>query len=208
MLIAALLAAVAAWLASPAVRRLERPSPLGRLHDHWSSRRTRRVPVDAAPALSALAAELASGASLDAALLATTQAPQLWPQAVAAARAGGDVAAGLDADGARALAACWRVAGSSGAGLARAIGSMAEYERSTAVVRARLAAELAAPRASARMLAMLPLVGIAMGIVMGADPVRFLLSGLGLLCLGTAVLLTGLGLLWGARIARGVERLL
>lgn len=211
MLTAAALAALAAWLAFP--------DPTGR-GGHarradvraWIRRRVPRPSIpspDVAAALSALAAELSAGRDLDAALLACRPAARLWPRAIAAAEVGGDVASALVRDDARALAACWRVAGSSGAGLAAAISGIAAGERDATSIRARLAGELAAPRASARMLAALPLVGIAMGIVMGAEPLDLLLGswpGRGLLVV--AGLLTIGGLLWTGAIVRSVERLL
>lgn len=205
MLIAAALAAVAVWLAWPDPAAL-----VPAMHRRWRVLPQLRPPVapSPAPALAALATELAAGAAPASALIATAQARQHWPHALAAAQAGGDVADAFESDGAWDLAACWRIAGSHGAGLARAIDALARHERESAAVRARLAAELAGPRASARMLAALPLVGLAMGVLMGADPLGFLLGGIGLLCLLVAALLTGVGLLWGARITRTVEQLL
>lgn len=209
MLIAAVLAALAAWLAFP-----DHPAGVGGGRDArvraWVRRRAARPPLssaDIATALGALAAELSAGRGLDDALVACRPAAQLWPRAVAAARAGGDVAAALVQDDAPALAACWRVAGSSGAGLAAAIAGIAAHERDASAVRTRLAAELAAPRASARMLAALPLVGLTMGVLMGAEPLDFLLGswpGRGLLL--AAGLLTVGGLAWSGRIVRSVER--
>ena len=208
MLIAACLAAAAAWLAWPSPRHAgDGPDVVAALRA-WQRARAAPRRADRAPVLAALAAELSAGAGLDAALVATPGAFERWPTAWRAAQAGGDVAAAFEADGADALAACWRVAGASGAGLARAMSGMAAYERQATAVRDQLDAELAAARASARMLAALPLVGIGMGVLMGADPAGFLTHGIGVLCLVAALALVGVGLAWSARIARGVERLL
>jgi tight adherence protein B len=73
--------------------------------------------------------------------------------------------------------------------------------------RRRVAAELAAPKATARLLAGLPVLGVGMGYLMGADPVGLLVST----PVGAALLVTGLafetaGLLWVGRIARAAER--
>ena len=67
--------------------------------------------------------------------------------------------------------------------------------------------QLAGPRATARTLATLPLIGLLLGVLMGADPIGWLLgSALGLGCLAGGAVLTGLGILWTSRIAAGVER--
>ena len=66
--------------------------------------------------------------------------------------------------------------------------------------------QLAGPRATARMLSGLPLIGIALGMLLGADPVGFLLgSPVGLGCLVTGVVLTAVGMWWTNRIAARVE---
>ena len=66
-----------------------------------------------------------------------------------------------------------------------------------------IASELAGPRASALLLAGLPVLGLAMGAAMGADPVSTLLgtgAGLTLLSLGLALEIAGV--LWSRRIVR------
>jgi tight adherence protein B len=71
----------------------------------------------------------------------------------------------------------------------------------------QLEAQLAGPRATARMLATLPLIGLAMGMLMGADPLQWLLgTAPGLLCLLGGALLTVAGMAWTGRIATAVER--
>ena len=208
MLTAALCCALSVWLSFPdGPDSLD--APFARFALQRPVLRTRLKHVSVAPALSALAAELAAGKDLVSAFLATPEAEVAWPTAAAALRLDADVPAALHEDKAHSLAACWQLAGSSGVGLAPAILSLAAFERDASQVREHLAAELAGPRASARMLAALPLVGIVMGVAMGADPAGFLLgSAPGLLCLGAGLALTGLGLAWGAAIARRVERLL
>jgi tight adherence protein B len=70
--------------------------------------------------------------------------------------------------------------------------------------RRQLAALLAAPRATAALLAGLPAVGLALGAAMGAGPVTVLLhdpAGQGALLVG--VLLELAGLAWTGRIVRG-----
>lgn len=184
----------------------------GRLRHRLRRRRlheaARRRMVDA---LFALAAELRSGQLPADALLNATTSPPVWPHAGVAAAQRGDIAAGLDRDGQeqpllRALAACWRLAEHSGSGLADATDRLVASARADEQIRGELQAQLAAPRASARMLALLPLFGIALGIAMGADPLGWLFgSPLGLLSLTVGVGLAALGMWWTGRIAAKVE---
>jgi tight adherence protein B len=131
------------------------------------------------------------------------------------ARLGGDVAAALRAAAvvdpeARPLAwlaAAWQVAESRGAGLATAVSRVAAAGRADADHRRQVAAQLAAPRATARLLALLPVAGLGLGGLLGAGPVTVLLTTpVGVACLVLGVLLDLLGLWWTARIARSVER--
>jgi tight adherence protein B len=114
------------------------------------------------------------------------------------------VAGGLRADartpGARALrglAACWEVSERSGAGLAVAVSRLAESLREGAETQAQLAAEVAAVRTSARLLAGLPLLGLLIGQWIGAQPWAWLMgSWVGRAALLTGVTLQVLGMLW------------
>ena len=64
-------------------------------------------------------------------------------------------------------------------------------------------AEVAGPRMSGYVMALLPLLGLALGAGMGADPVHVLLgSSVGNILLVIGVALTCAGLLWSARIVR------
>lgn len=165
----------------------------------------------------ALAAELRAGQPVRDALARAAQShrPPVCPAAAAAAVWGGDVPAALRADARatglpllRGLAACWEVGESSGAGLAAAVERLVASARSGEEVRVALEAQLAAPRATARLLATLPAIGVLLGTLLGADPLGWLLGGgLGSVCLALGLLLTVLGLVWTGRIAAGVERL-
>ena len=151
-------------------------------------------------ALATLAAELESGQPPREALRRSSGDPPVWPTASAAVRLDGDVATALEADAARApvlaqLAACWRVAADSGAGLAPAVTRLAESARSAEDARVDLEGQLAGPRATARLLALLPVVGIGFGFLLGSDPLAWLLgSAVGRACLAAGVLLTVTGL--------------
>jgi tight adherence protein B len=163
-------------------------------------------------AIAALAAELRAGQPPGSALQNAAGSPPVWPSALAALRLDGDVPEALRVDAVhhpvlRSLAACWEVGSASGTGLAAAVNRLAEAGRAAEEVRGELEVQLAGPRATARTLATLPLIGLLLGILMGADPVSWLLgSTLGLACLASGVALTGLGILWTGRIAAGVER--
>jgi tight adherence protein B len=174
------------------------------------ARRRRKVIV----ATTALAAELKGGQPIRVAIGATLA--ELAPHACAAAAWGGDVAAALHRDAEeqhlsllRSVAALWRVAESSGAGLAIALDRLVVTSRAAEEVRVQLEAHLAAPRATARLLAMLPLIGILLGLSLGGDPLGWLLTDpTGRLFALGGIVLTVLGLVWVHRIARHVERLL
>lgn len=168
--------------------------------------------IRAVEALAALAAELRGGQPLGLALLNAAGCPPVWPATLAALRLDGDVTSALRHDAkARpvlaALAACWQVSSASGSGLSAAVDRLAESARVAEDVRVQLEAQLAGPRATARMLATLPLIGLAMGMLLGADPLQWLLgTPPGLLCLLGGVLLTVAGMAWTSRIATAVER--
>lgn len=213
--VAAACAALAVWLrwlppqpggrvpASSPPRRL--PSP---------SRRARVRPQGLTHLLGALASELSAGQPPTMALEeAAHRTPEACPRALLAARTGGDVAAALREDAEhgpdprslRALAACWEV-GDSGAGLARAIGQVAEGARARERARAQLGAELAAVRATALLLAALPVVGLLIGQWIGADPLTWLLGqGIGRAVLTAGLALEGAGAAWLRHLVRSVE---
>ena len=165
-------------------------------------------------ALGALAAELSAGQPASVALVRAAGVPSAWPHATAAVRMGGDVSAALRLDAERRpvlvqLAACWQVAAHTGSGLAAAAEQLARSARRAEQVRGELEGQLAAPRATARLLSGLPLVGIGFGVLLGADPLGWLLgSALGRLCLIGGIGLTGAGAWWTGRIAARVERML
>lgn len=162
-------------------------------------------------ALGALASELEAGQPPTRALLRSTGTPSAWPHAERAARWGGDVADALDLDAQGApvlaqVAACWRV-GARGSGLADSIRTVATSARAAEDVRVEMEGQLAGPRATARMLSILPLVGIGLGTLMGSDPLAWLLGTLpGRACLLAGLALTAVGMWWTGRIAASVER--
>lgn len=129
-------------------------------------------------------------------------------------RLGGDVPAALRVAARRPgaedlvpVAAAWHVAHRTGSGLADALGRVAEDLTAQRSLRRVVEGELASARATARLVAGLPLLSLLMGTGAGGDPWGFLLdSPAGLACLALGAALGGLGLAWIEAIAAGVER--
>jgi tight adherence protein B len=171
----------------------------------------------------ALAGELRAGRPPEAALaeaverLRRSADPGGWGESLtrllAAARFGGDVPGALrqaaDVPGAQGLAgaaACWEVAVQGGAGLADGLDRVAAALRAERDQRDDLRAQLAGPKATAGMLALLPAFGVLLGVSLGADPLRVLFhTTVGLGCLLVCVALEWAGLSWTDRIVRAAE---
>jgi tight adherence protein B len=131
-------------------------------------------------------------------------------RAVAArARLGADVAAGLRAAARSSalpthwdrLAVCWQLASDHGLAIATLMRTaqrdIAERQRFSA----RVTSGMAGARATAAILAGLPLLGVLLGQLIGAQPLGFLLSGhAGGWLLVVGVTLACVGLLWSDRI--------
>ncbi|TMR88097.1 type II secretion system F family protein [Nonomuraea basaltis] len=184
---------------------LTRPSPARRA-DAW-----RLASIELCQALSAeLSAGRTPGEALTRAITAVDfpDSEALRP-IVAAARDGGDVSAALAAsappqggEGLRRLAACWNVSVSVGAGLAALVERVASTLRTAQAHRQDVAAQLAGPRTTARMLAVLPALGLLMAGALNMHPLDFLFGSLpGLACLVTGIALDACGLWWTNRMA-------
>ncbi|MER8186981.1 type II secretion system F family protein [Kitasatospora sp. NPDC094015] len=169
-----------------------------------------------------IAVELRSGATAEQALCAVVErsGPRLShtlgaePAArLRAAPYGADVPAALrlaaelpGGRGAAAVAACWQITTESGSGLASGLDQVADALRAERALSEEIAGELAGPRATVALLAMLPAVGLLLGYALGAHPVRILLhTPAGLICLLGGVLLETAGLRWTSRIVRAAE---
>ncbi|MER7739382.1 type II secretion system F family protein [Streptomyces sp. NPDC096538] len=206
---ASVLPVVAGAAGVPVLRRVRRAA---------ADRRRRESRADAVIALcGALAGELRAGRQPGEALLPAARDSGglggMQAAVLAAARFGGDVPDALaaaarqpGAEGLRGLAACWRVAVDQGAGLADGLDRLEAALRAERDQRADLRAQLAGARATAVMLAGLPVVGLALGAALGADPLHVLLhTPSGSVCLAAGGVLEGLGLWWVLRIMRGAE---
>jgi tight adherence protein B len=161
-----------------------------------------------------LAAELKAGQPPVRALGYAAQAWVELEPAATQARLGGDVAEALRMVGSRPggdalamVAAAWQVAFRTGAGLAGVLDRVTDGLRAEDATRREVVATLGAPRATARLLAVLPVFGLLLGTGIGADPWTFLLATApGLLCLALGCALAVAGLLWVERIADAAER--
>ncbi|XDP44650.1 type II secretion system F family protein [Sinomonas sp. P10A9] len=104
------------------------------------------------------------------------------------------------------VAACIETAEASGSPLAGVLDRLAAQLEADADAAAARAVALAGPRATSQVLGVLPLAGLGLGILMGADPVGMLLSTpLGSLCLGLGFALTLAGRWWSARLLRSAS---
>lgn len=139
-----------------------------------------------------------------------------WPVLAAADQAqrlGADVAETLLSQAGRpgcaglaALARAWRLAVETGAPMAASLDQVAVALRRDEALQRTVAAELAGPRATGKVMAVLPLGGIAMGYLLGGRPLEFLVDGpLGWCCLFGGVALACTGVLWVDRLARVAE---
>ena len=133
---------------------------------------------------------------------------------LAAARFGGDVPGALrtaarqpGGEGLAGMAACWRVAVDSGAGLAAGLDRLEAALRAESDQREDLKAQLAGAWSTVALLALLPVAGLAMGWALGADPLSVLFhTPAGIACLVTGGLLETAGLCWAGRIVRAGEQ--
>ncbi|MFS3127327.1 type II secretion system F family protein [Nocardioides sp. Bht2] len=159
-----------------------------------------------------LAADLAAGLPTGSALAAAVEVWPAWEAVAQSDRLGGSAAEAMrelaHQDGAGDLiqvAAAWQLSQRSGAALTAALAEvargLADAEQTRRVVRS----ELASARATARLVAGLPIATLAMGSGMG-DPVGFLVTTpLGWVCLFGGVALIVAGLAWLEQIAAHVE---
>jgi tight adherence protein B len=183
--------------------------------------RTRRTRARRATAelvdecVAVLAAELSAGRSAaDALAGAASVSPPLVGPAARVAALGGDPTSSLrvaadppGADTMRDVAAAWAVAQSTGAPLADLLARAAVRAQDDLVTGREVEEQLAPVRATARVLAGLPLMGLVLGAGLGVDVVSLLLTtGWGQMCLLAAIALVASGLWVLDRVAERARR--
>lgn len=164
-------------------------------------------------ALDLLAADLRGGILPAKGLASAGGAVPAMAPASAAAERGGDVAAGLRAGAARPgaealaqLGGAWTVAERAGAPLATVVDRLAATVREDLELVREVASEAAPARATGRLMAVLPVLGLGLGAGMGADPVHLLTRTVpGALCLAAGSALACLGTWWVDRVAASAE---
>ncbi|WP_199254349.1 type II secretion system F family protein [Mycolicibacterium mengxianglii] len=183
---------------------------------HTARRRAHQEGRALGGALEMLTAELRAGAhpvrAFEVAAAETASGPggvSTGLRTVAArAGLGADVAAGLRAAAAQSalprqwerLAACWQLASEHGLPIGVLMRAaqldIGERQRYTAQVDAGMAGA----RATAAILAVLPVLGVGLGELLGAAPTAFLSHGIGGWVLIVGVLLVCAGVMWSGRI--------
>jgi tight adherence protein B len=169
-------------------------------------RRAPHADADPLDTIMRLAVLLSAGLSAAAAWrhLAEDSGP-IARDAAAAAAVGDDVAAVLRKAGQGWLdiAAVWAVAVAVGAPLADTLRDVATSLREARDIADDVRVALAEPLATARLLAGLPLAGVPLGVVLGFDTVRVLVTDpAGRLCLGAGLALVVVARVWSQRLAR------
>lgn len=181
---------------------------------HRHSRLRRSSAEDVAAATRTVAGQLRIGAVPSQALARAARVSRCMERPAATQAIGGDVTRALreagDApgrEGLASLARAWELSERTGAPVSALAWQVSEQVRRDRETERVVDGELAGPRATARILAFLPLVGIAMGIVSGGDPVGFLTGTVpGLACLAAGVALACSGVVWTEHMADAAGR--
>ena len=101
------------------------------------------------------------------------------------------------------LARAWEVSATTGAPLAHGLEQVVDALTADVALRTVVDGELSAPRATGKIMAVLPVCGVGMGYLLGGDPLHFLVStpyGWG--CLVGGVGLAAAGVLWIDALSR------
>ncbi|AWB91001.1 type II secretion system F family protein [Aeromicrobium chenweiae] len=175
--------------------------------------RERRRRAEVAEVLGLLAAELRAGLLPVRTLTGLAADFDFLGPAARAADLGGDVPAALrEASTVRGretlleVAAAWQVAERAGAPLAAALGRLEDAVRDRREIEREVQAGAGPARATGRLMAVLPVVGLGLGSGMGGDPVAVLTgTWIGVTCLAAGCALACLGIAWVERIAAATE---
>jgi len=200
-LVLVLLLAVAAWASVVLARRSRARA---------TADATR---VQVIEACEAIASELRSGQPP---LTALAHSLDTWPAlepVVAACRLDADVpqafrriSATPGAESLAEVASAWELAHRAGAGLANALDRVVDNARGQLATHRVVASELSSAQATARMIALMPVVMIVLSDGSGAAPWHFLLeTSPGLTCLGAGIGLALAGMWWIDRIVARVH---
>lgn len=184
---------------------------LWRMHVGRRKERAEREAKQAvAEGLAAFVAELRSGAdpvraALGAAEDADPPAAELFATVAATAERGGDVEKALAHTEGRQLARAWRLSSDHGVPLADVLEAVRDDLRRRAAFVGQVHARMAGPRASAAVLAGLPVLGVLLGELTGSHPLGVLAgTGVGQVLLVLGVALVCAGLRWSTHLTREV----
>lgn len=186
------------------------------------ARRPRWDPESVADALEIVAGGLRAGLTPGAALQVATDSTE-WGRdertritRVTAALSDGrstspawreETDAGEASDAYRVVGAVWDLAIETGAPLAAAVLTVADHLREEARVAGRLNALAAGPRASQRLLTLLPVIGPVLAVLIGADPMDlYLTSPAGSVSAAIGLVLTVIGWRWSRSMVRAAAQ--
>jgi len=180
------------------------------VRQHRQSRAALRDRAEVAHACSLLASQLRVGRIPHEALWSTAEDCPVLAPAARVAQIGGDpvplwraAAQRPGCGGLVELARAWQVSARTGAPLAPSLERVAEALTEDTTLRRLVAGELSAPRATGKVMAVLPALGVGIGYAIGGDPLDFLLtSPYGWACLVTGAALAAGGVLWIEALAR------
>jgi tight adherence protein B len=177
---------------------------------HRRRRSARRTRADVAHACTVLASYLRVGQVPSAALAIAAADCEVLRDGHHAHSLGGDVVPIWRQQARRAgygglleLARAWQVSVDTGAPMSSTLAQVAASLSADQELIRVVDSELAAARATSKVMAALPLCGIGIGYLLGGDPARWLLAGpAGWACLLSGVVLACAGVLWIEALAR------
>jgi tight adherence protein B len=180
---------------------------------HRRRRSARRTRADVAHACTVLGSYLRVGQVPSAALAIAAADCEVLREGHRAHSLGGDVVAVWRQKARRAghqglleLARAWQVSVETGAPMSSTLDQVVASLSADQSLMGVVNSELAAARASSKVMAALPLCGMGIGYLLGGDPARWLLAGpAGWACLLAGVLLGCAGVLWIEALARGAS---
>ncbi|MFL6088996.1 MAG: type II secretion system F family protein [Aeromicrobium sp.] len=197
----AVVAGVAVGLFSASLRRQAR-----------ARRAAAEFRADIARVLNSVSAELRAGVEPLAAVRAAVAdeaaawSPVRSPDAADMVEALRTVSARPGGESLAEVAAAWQIADQTGSPLANVLDRMAAAVRAEVELDREVAVEAAPARATGRLMALLPLAGLGLGMMLGVNPIRVLLTtGIGVTCLVAGLGLAGLGVWQIERIVSSVE---